>query len=77
MTQAERLLCERDVLNMLGWPSRKFLNIRMREDGFPKPCASYVAVGDQWRESEILQWVNGGPMGETGFEKAMKRFAIP
>ena len=45
----ERLLCERDVLVKLGWPSRDYINRRMRSDGFPRPNRRLHGIGDQWR----------------------------
>lgn len=57
----DKLLCERDVLNMTGWPSRKFLDKRIKTDRFPRPAKRYVGVGDQWLESSVLEWMGVSP----------------
>lgn len=54
---SERLLCEREVLNKMTWPCRAFINLRIKRDGFPKPDRCYSSFGDQWRESDIDEWL--------------------
>ena len=71
-----RLLCERDVLVMTGWPSRRFLDARMRKDRFPKPVTSYRGVGDQWREADIAAWLGTAqPGGVSGEQRLLARIA--
>jgi hypothetical protein len=50
---SDRLRCERDVLNLTGWPSRKYLDGRIKHDGFPRPNRKLYAIGDQWLESAV------------------------
>ena len=71
-----RLLCERDVLVLTGWPSRRFLDARMRKDRFPRPVASYRGVGDQWREVDIHAWMGTAqPGGQSGEQRLLARIA--
>ena len=56
---ADRLLCERDVLVMTGWPSRKCLDGRIKSDGFPRPNRKLRAIGDHWLESAVQKWIVG------------------
>lgn len=71
---ADRLLSERDVLNMMGWPSREFINSRIRSSGFPRPAVRYRGIGDQWRESDIETWVSGKKKGEASGNRLLERF---
>ena len=71
----ERLLCERDVLNLMGWPSREFINARIRGSSFPRPAARYRGVGDQWRESDISRWMDGdSKAGKIREQEILERF---
>ncbi len=70
---ADRLLCERDVLVMTGWPSREYLNKRIRTHGFPRLSRRLPGIGDQRRESAVDEWISGKP--RAGVNPMMERFA--
>jgi hypothetical protein len=70
---ADRLLCERDVLAMTSWPSRDYLNKRIRTHGFPRPSRRLPGIGDQWKESAIEEWTSGKP--RAGAYPMMEKFA--
>lgn len=70
----ECLLCERDVLNKMGWPSREFINTRIRTDRFPRPAVRYRGIGDQWRESDVDAWIMGKP--KLAPNLMLERFAL-
>lgn len=70
---SERLLCERDVLVKTNWPSRSFIDRRMKSDGFPKPARRLPGIGDQWSEADVDTWITGKPK-MTG-NRLMERFA--
>ncbi|MCB1884624.1 MAG: hypothetical protein KDG89_11640 [Geminicoccaceae bacterium] len=57
---AVRLLCEREVLERTDWPSREYLDARIRSDGFPRPRRRVRSLGDQWLESEVALWIEPG-----------------
>ena len=69
---AVRLLCEREVLERTDWPSREYLNARIRSDGFPKPRKRLRGLGDQWLESEVLLWID--PEAELGPQTLVRKF---
>lgn len=69
----DRLLCEREVLVATGWPSRDYLNKRIRSHGFPRPSRRLPAIGDQWKESAIEEWISGKP--RPGANPMMEKFA--
>lgn len=72
----ESLLCERDVLNKMGWPSRKYLDARVKADRFPGPRRSSHSIGDQWLESDIDRWLGIAERARPGGEEALlARFA--
>jgi predicted DNA-binding transcriptional regulator AlpA len=56
---AERLLTEREVLNATGWPSRQYLDSRIKSDAFPRPSHRLYGIGDQWREADVDAWISG------------------
>lgn len=73
---SDKLLCEREVLVRMGWPSRHFLNARMRTDRFSQPCRSYRGIGDQWSDDQITNWLHGKPSAAmTGEQKLLARFS--
>ena len=69
---AERLLCEREVLVKLDWPSRHFLERRIKGDGFPGPARRFPGLGDQWRESDVESWL--GTPGAAQAADAGRKF---
>lgn len=68
-----KLLCERDVLNKLSWPSRSYINARIKSDGFPKPTLRMHGIGDQWREDLIDRWL-GVEERQDGTAMLIERF---
>jgi predicted DNA-binding transcriptional regulator AlpA len=68
------LLCERDVLNKLGWPSRSYLDKRIKTEAFPKPARRSHSIGDQWRLDHIDKWLGIEPRKDDGAEGLKKRF---
>lgn len=76
MAQDIGLLTERDVLNLMGWPSREFVNARIRSNRFPRPAVRYRGVGDQWRRSDIDAWQRGvGESLKSGEQALLERFS--
>ncbi len=70
------MLSERDVLNLMGWPSREFVNARIRTSKFPRPTVRYRGIGDQWRESDIKRWRDGaGTDAKSEREQLLERFS--
>lgn len=70
------LLTERDVLVLMGWPCREFINARIRSDRFPRPALRYRGVGDQWRRSDIDAWQSGIAGGvKSGEQALLERFS--
>ena len=52
-----RLLTERSVMAKLDWPSRRYIDLRIKADGFPGPHCRLPGLGDQWLESEVDAWI--------------------
>ncbi len=71
-----RLLCEREVLERTGFPSRHYLNARIRSDRFPRPFHRLRGIGDQWREHDVMEWMGTAPAGMGGEAVALRRFAV-
>jgi hypothetical protein len=70
-------LTERDVLNLMGWPSREFVNARMRVDAFPRPRVRYRGIGDQWQQEDIDKWRGISQPGlKTETQELLERFTI-
>lgn len=67
----ETVLCERDVLNKLGWPSRRYVDARIRRDSFPRPRKHSHGIGDQWYESDIDRWLGILPEAQNAGEEAL------
>jgi hypothetical protein len=73
---SDGMLSERDVLNLMGWPSREFVNARIRTSKFPRPAVRYRGIGDQWRESDIKRWRDGNDAAaKSGEALLLERFS--
>lgn len=67
------LLTEAKVLAKVDWPSREYLNARMRHDGFPRPVKRMRGIGDQWRKDQVERWT-GIEAPEDGSQALIRRF---
>ena len=62
------------MLAITGWPSREYVDARMRHDGFPKPKRRVRSLGDQWLESEVTRWIMGDGPEADDENPLVKRF---
>ena len=71
-----RLLCEREVLERTGFPSRHYLNATIRNDRLRRTIHRLRGIGDQWREADGMEWMGTAPACMGGEAVALRRFAV-
>lgn len=76
MSMSNQLLTEVAVLVKMGWPSRRYLDARIRRERFPLPRRQSHGIGDQWLEADIDRWMGVGEDAQAdGRQRLIERFA--